>query len=189
MKITGIVLAGGQSRRMGGMDKGLITFRGRPLIAHVLQRLALQVDEILISANRNLEAYAEFGYRVIPDAIGGFAGPLAGLQCGLQEATHPLVLTVPCDVPMLPQDLVERLASALQASGAQLSVAFTASGTQPVFSLCRKEVLPGLDSYLGDGGRKVQAWQAELDTVQVSFEDEAEAFMNINTLQERDAAE
>src|SRR5260221_1425552 len=107
--VTGMVLAGGQGRRMGGVDKGLQPLHGKPMVAAVLARLAPQVDEILINANQNLADYGRFGYRVVPDAIGGFAGPLAGLHAGLGEATHEVVLTVPCDLPFLPMDLSARL--------------------------------------------------------------------------------
>ena len=107
--VTGIILAGGQGRRMGGVDKGLQPLKGRPMAAWAIERLAPQVDEILLNANQNLEAYARLGYRVVPDSLGGFAGPLAGLHAGLQAASQPLVVTVPCDSPFLPLDLVARL--------------------------------------------------------------------------------
>src|SRR5687767_10821159 len=109
MSITGVILAGGQGRRMGGADKGLVEFLGKPLISHVIQRLSPQVDEILISANREMETYAALGHPVMADALEGFAGPLAGLHMGMTEARHPYVLTVPCDTPLLPMSLVERL--------------------------------------------------------------------------------
>ena len=113
-KVTGVVLAGGQGRRMGTVDKGLQLLHGKPMVAAVLARLAPQVDEILINANQNLQAYENFGHRVVPDAIGGFAGPLAGLHAGLCAAGHPLVLTAPCDSPFLPLDLFSRLKNAIQ---------------------------------------------------------------------------
>jgi molybdopterin-guanine dinucleotide biosynthesis protein A len=112
--ITGVILAGGQGRRMGTVDKGLRELRGKAMAAWVIERFAPQVDEVLINANQNLDVYARFGYRVIPDEIGGFAGPLAGLQRGLSEASHPLVATSPCDTPFLPADLVARLHAALE---------------------------------------------------------------------------
>ncbi len=111
--ITGVILAGGRGQRMGGVDKGLRELRGKPMVAWVLERFAPQVDEVLINANQNLDVYARFGHRVIPDEIGGFAGPLAGLQRGLSEARHALVATAPCDTPFLPADLVARLHAAL----------------------------------------------------------------------------
>ena len=121
-KITGVVLAGGLGRRMGGSDKGLEELRGRPLAAWVVERLAPQVDELLISANRNGGRYAALGHRVLGDRIAGFAGPLAGLHAALEAAAHPLVATVPCDSPFLPGDLISRLLSALTAPGTKLSV-------------------------------------------------------------------
>ncbi|MBS1219618.1 MAG: molybdenum cofactor guanylyltransferase MobA, partial [Proteobacteria bacterium] len=162
MKITGVVLAGGQGRRMGHVDKGLQLLRGRPMVAWVIERLAPQVDEILINANQNLDRYAQFGHRVIPDAIGGFVGPLAGLHRGLSEATHPLVATVPCDSPFLPEDLIEKLRAALDRAQADLAVARTGDQSHPVFCLCRKSVAAGLADYLVAGGRKIDAWYAKL---------------------------
>ena len=113
-KVSGIVLAGGRGSRMGGVDKGLQPLRGMPMVAWAIARLKPQVDEIVINANQNLELYAAFGFRVVPDEIGGFAGPLAGLHAGLSAATHPLAATVPCDSPFLPADLVSRLKNALK---------------------------------------------------------------------------
>jgi molybdopterin-guanine dinucleotide biosynthesis protein A len=184
--VTGIVLAGGQGRRMGGVDKGLQPLRGKPMAAWVLERLAPQVDEILVNANQNLEAYARFGYRVVPDAIGGFAGPLAGLHAGLAAAAHPLAVTVPCDSPFLPPDLVARLRGALGAH--DLAVAKTGAQPHPVFSLVRRAVRDHLAAFLAGGGRKIDAWYATLKVVEVPFDDQAEAFRNINTREELDNA-
>ena len=184
MKVTGLVLAGGMGRRMGGVDKGLLPFRGRPLVAHVLERLRPQVDELLVNANRETETYASFGHPVIADAIGGYAGPLAGLHSGLSAARNELVMTVPCDSPLLPADLVARLLDALQRADADLAVARTGDQPHPVFCLCRRALLPNLTAYLEAGGRKIDAWYASLHTVEVPFDDEAEAFANINTPQE-----
>ncbi|MBI3374566.1 MAG: molybdenum cofactor guanylyltransferase [Betaproteobacteria bacterium] len=182
--VTGIVLAGGQGRRMGGVDKGLQALRGRPMIAAVLERLAPQVDEVLINANQNLEAYARFGYRVVADEVGGFAGPLAGLASGMKAASQPLVVTVPCDSPFLPADLVARLRAALEARGADLAVAKTGAQPHPVFALARRSLLANLEAFLAAGGRKIDAWYAPLAVVEVAFDDEAEAFSNINTRDE-----
>ena len=182
--MTGIVLAGGQGRRMGGVDKGLTLLRGKPMAQWAIERFAPQVDEVLINANQNLEAYAAFGHRVIPDAIGGFAGPLAGLHRGLSEASHELVATVPCDSPFLPLDLVSRLHTALGGNDAELAVARTGEQPHPVFCLCRKTVLSSLKSFLESGGRKIDAWYSALHVVEVPFDDEPEAFSNINTEKE-----
>ncbi len=168
---------------MGGVDKGLQLLRGKPMAQWVIERFAPQVDELLINANQNIEQYQGLGYRVIPDAIGGFAGPLAGLHRGLSEATHPLVVTAPCDSPFLPLDLVAQLKAALEKNNADLAVAKTGDQPHPVFSLCRKSVLTSLTAFLESGGRKIDAWYAQLKVVEVQFADEA-AFRNINTREE-----
>ncbi|MEP6997491.1 MAG: molybdenum cofactor guanylyltransferase MobA [Betaproteobacteria bacterium] len=184
LAIAGLVLAGGQGRRMGSVDKGLVPLAGRPMIAHVLERLAPQVDDILINANQHQAEYAAFGHPVIADTLGGFAGPLAGLQVGLANASHALVATVPCDSPFLPADLVARLAAALESEGSQLAVARTFDQPHPVFALVRRAVLPHLTHFLEDGGRKIDAWYSGLRIVEVRFDDEADAFRNINTADE-----
>ena len=183
-RITGVILAGGRGRRMGGVDKGLRELRGKPMVEWVLERFAPQVDAVLINANQNLELYARFGHPVIADEIGGFAGPLAGLQCALSAARDPLVATVPCDSPFLPADLVARLDTALQARQAQLAVARTGNQPHPVFCLCRRDVLPHLTEFLAGGGRKIDSWYAALCVVEVAYDDEADAFSNINTPEE-----
>ena len=182
MPITGLILAGGQGRRMGGVDKGLQLLRGKPLAQWALERLSPQVEELLINCNQNFDAYGRFGHRLVPDEVGGFAGPLAGLHAGLKAAAHPLVITVPCDSPFLPADLVSRLHGRL--GDDDLAVAKTADQPHPVFALVRKTVLPGLEAFLSGGGRKIDAWYARLRTVEVAFDDEPDAFRNINTLEE-----
>jgi molybdopterin-guanine dinucleotide biosynthesis protein A len=189
LKVTGIVLAGGQGRRMGGVDKGLVVLGGQPMIAQVLERFAPQVDEVLINANQNAERYRAFGHPVVADDVGGFAGPLAGLHAGMTRAAHPLVATVPCDSPFLPADLVARLAAALAARSAQLAVARTFDQPHPVFCLVRRDVLAHLDAFLRGGGRKIDAWYATLEVAEVAFDDEAGAFRNINTAGELADAE
>ncbi|HEY5366460.1 MAG TPA: molybdenum cofactor guanylyltransferase MobA [Casimicrobiaceae bacterium] len=182
--ITGLVLAGGQGRRMGGVDKGLVDFAGKPMVAHAIARLLPQVGALLINANQNAERYAAFGHPVVADAIGGFAGPLAGLHAGLAAAGTHYVVTSPCDSPFLPADLAERLATALAAARATLAVARTGDQPHPVFALVDRGVLVHLTQFLEGGGRKIDAWYATLDVVEVPFDDEAEAFRNINTRQE-----
>jgi molybdopterin-guanine dinucleotide biosynthesis protein A len=182
MTITGIVLAGGKGSRMGGVDKGLQPLRGKPMVEWVLARFTPQVSEIIINANQNVPLYAKYEHRVVSDQIGGFAGPLAGLHASLKAAAHPLVVTVPCDSPFLPSDLVSRLKSRLGDN--VLAVAKTGDQPHPVFSLVRKDVLDNLEAFLRSGGRKIDAWYASLATVEVSFDDEADAFRNINTLEE-----
>ena len=183
-EITGIVLAGGQGSRMGGVDKGLTPFRGKALVAHVIERLAPQVDELLVNANRNPEAYAAFGHRVIADEIPGFAGPLAGFERGLAHARGALVATVPCDSPFVPPDLVSRLRAALEAAGADIAVAKTGDQPHPVFCLMRRDVHDSLAGFLASGQRKIDKWYAALRVTEVAFDDEPEAFANINTRDE-----
>ena len=182
--ITGLILAGGKGSRMGGVDKGLQGFRGKRLVDHVYERFAPQVGGIIINANQNQEEYKTFGVRVVSDAIGGFAGPLAGFHAGLSISKRPFLASVPCDSPFLPTDLVERLYKRLDEAGAELAVAKTGEQPHPVFSLMRRTVLDHLNDFLKGGGRKIDAWYATLSAVEVAFDDEPEAFSNINTREE-----
>lgn len=170
---------------MGGADKGLLPFRGRPLVAHVIERLAPQVDRLLISANRNLDAYRAFAHPVLtdraadPSAHPGQAGPLAGLQAGLAACTTTWLVTCPCDCPALPMNIVARLLAAATAQHAHMAVAAVEGRMQPTFQLCRREILPALERYLAAGGRKVGAWCREQGAVEVDFPD-PDAFANFN---------
>jgi molybdopterin-guanine dinucleotide biosynthesis protein A len=187
--VSGIVLAGGRGRRMGGVDKGLQLLRGKPMVRWVIERLSPQVDEVLINANQNIAAYESFGNRVVSDEVGGFAGPLAGLASGMAVAAQPLVVTVPCDSPFLPADLVARLRAALEANDADLAVARTGAQPHPVFALTRRRLSTGLAAFLSAGGRKIDAWYAPLKTVEVPFDDQPDAFLNINTRDELEESE
>ena len=191
--VTGLILAGGLGRRMGGVDKGLQLLRGEPMVAHALKRLAPQVDALLINANQNADAYsaigAGYGARIVPDLIGGFAGPLAGLHAGLAVATTLLLVTVPCDSPFLPLDLVQRLHAAMREHHARIAVAKTGNQPHPVFALVDVEVRDNLAAFLASGGRKIDTWYAALPVVEVPFDDDAAAFENINTRDELQAFE
>ncbi|MCP5229753.1 molybdenum cofactor guanylyltransferase MobA [Accumulibacter sp.] len=182
--ITGVILAGGQGRRMGGVDKGLQLLGGRPLVQWVADRFAPQVEQLLLNANQGIVQYRALGYPVITDHVSGFAGPLAGLHAALSCAAHPLVATAPCDSPFLPRDLVARLRSAMAQHGADLATARTFDQLQPVFCLCRRELLPQLGAFLERGERKLDLWQRTVNSVVVAFDDEAAAFRNINTSDE-----
>lgn len=186
-RITGVLLAGGLGRRMGGVDKGLAQLDGRPMAAHAIERLAPQVDELIINANQNAEAWAGFGFAVVADDIPGFAGPLAGLHAALKRATHELVVTAPCDSPFLPRDLVARLASAWHDARADVAVARTFDQLHPVFCLCRRDLAGHLEAYLAGGGRRMESWHASLRMIGVPFDDQEAAFRNINTPEELDA--
>lgn len=185
--ITGLILAGGRGSRMGNVDKGLQPLQNLPMACHVMRRLAPQVDTLLINANRNLAAYASLGATVVQDVAPDFAGPLAGLQAGLMHCATPLMAVAPCDSPFLPENLVARLHQALINHHADLAVAATGAGDtyrcHPVFCLLKTALLPQLAAYLDGGGRKLAAWQAMVNTVEVVFDDEL-AFRNINTLEE-----
>jgi len=187
--VTGLILAGGKGSRMGGVDKGLQAFRGKRLVDHVYERFAPQVGGVIINANQNHEEYKTFGVRVVSDAIGGFAGPLAGFHAGLSISKRPFLASVPCDSPFLPADLIERLYQRMDESGAELAVAKTGDQPHPVFSLMRRGVLDHLAEFLKGSGRKIDAWYATLNVVEVAFDDEAEAFSNFNTLEELSANE
>jgi molybdopterin-guanine dinucleotide biosynthesis protein A len=181
LDVTGLVLAGGMGRRMGGVDKGLVLLDRRPMVTHVIDRLTPQVGAIVLNANQNVDRYAALGYPVVSDTIGGFAGPLAGLHAGMSAAATPYVVTSPCDSPLLPLDLVARLSKGLEAASAQLAVAHTFAQPHPVFALVSRDVLPHLTAFLEGGGRKIDAWYATLRIAPVQFDDCEDAFRNINT--------
>ena len=188
-KITALILAGGRGSRMGSVDKGLQLFAGKPMVAHVLGRIAPQADEIIINANRSINEYAAFGHRVIADAIDGFAGPLAGLHVGMAHARTPLIVTTPCDSPFLPLDLVARLLLAMEQEHADLAVAKTFDQVHPVFCLVKRDMEPHLRAFLETGQRKIDKWYATLNVVEVQFDDQEAAFANINTEDELRALE
>ena len=181
MQITGIVLAGGRGTRMGGIDKGLADFLGKPMVVHVIERLQPQVNEILINANREIERYRAFGLPVIQDEIDGFAGPLAGLHAGIKAASSPYVLTSPCDSPILPHDLASRMLGALIAQNSDIAIAKTGIQPHPVFCLIPVSALSSLGAYLSGGGRKMDTWQKSMSCAEVAFDDCPWSFSNINT--------
>ena len=193
--VTALILAGGRGSRMGGIDKGLQNFRGLPLALQTLMRLQLQSlppQEVLINANRNLAAYESLGAAVWPDTLDGFAGPLAGFLTGLERCETPLLLTVPCDTPLFPLDLIERLYAALTEQDADLAMAAAREEDgqirpQPVFCLLRLELLDSLVAFTQKGGRKIDAWTGQHRCAIVPFDlpqDAAEAFFNANTHEE-----
>jgi len=196
LSMTGLILAGGRGARMGGIDKGLQNFNGTPLTLHTLMRLQMQesepLSEIMVVANRNLSAYESFGVQVWPDSTDGFAGPLAGFLTGLERCETDLLLTVPCDSPLFPLNLAQRLLDALIFEEADIAVAAAKEedGTvraQPVFCLMRVNLLESLVKFMQSGGRKIDAWSALHKTVLVPFDTpdvDPRAFFNANTLEE-----
>jgi molybdopterin-guanine dinucleotide biosynthesis protein A len=196
LSITGLILAGGRGARMGGVDKGLQNFNGTPLTLHTLMRLQMQdavtVSEMMIIANRNLSAYESFGVQVWPDSTDNFAGPLAGFLTGLERCETDLLLTVPCDSPLFPLNLTQRLLDTLIAEDAEIAVAAAKEEdgsvrAQPVFCLMRVSLLESLVKFMQSGGRKIDAWTAQHKTVLVPFDTDdvdPRAFFNANTLEE-----
>ncbi len=189
MPISAIILSGGRATRMNGVDKGLVLLQNKPLIQHVIERLIPQADEILINANRELAQYQAMGYPVLQDEVEDFLGPLAGFSLGLQHGKHDYVLTVPCDSPLLPVDLAQRLMAALVENNAEIAVATSEDSTHPVFCLCKKTVLPSLTAYLQQGERRVSTWQKSQQYIEVDFSDCNEAFTNLNTFEDLAALE
>jgi molybdopterin-guanine dinucleotide biosynthesis protein A len=194
--ITGLILAGGRGTRMGGADKGLQNFNGIPLALHTLMRLQTQVGQVMINANRNLAAYESFSVAVWPDVLEDYAGPLAGFLTGLERCETNYLVTVPCDTPLLPLDLVSRLARALERDQAEIAMAAapetdaqgrTQVRTQPVFCLMNVDLLESLVTFTQGGGRKIDAWTARHKTAVIPFDlpgDDPKAFANANTLAE-----
>jgi molybdopterin-guanine dinucleotide biosynthesis protein A len=190
-KLGAVVLAGGQGSRMNGLDKGMQLLQGQRLVTHALNRLqaqSLAVASIAINANRHLTEYTSWGLEVWPDATADFAGPLAGFLVGMTHCPHPYLLTVPCDTPLFPLNLAEKLLHALQSQGADIAMATAPEEDgvlrrQPVFCVLKVTLKESLHNFLGEGGRKIGAWTALHHTVEVPFEDPL-AFRNLNTLED-----
>ena len=188
--ITGVVLAGGRATRWDGRDKGLIQVSGQPMISHVLDALAPQVEQVIISANRNLDEYRAFGLPVVTDATRDFLGPLAGIASGLAAARTEWVAIVPCDSPLLAADCVDRLASACEEDErTNVAVAHDGERIQPVFALIRRALLEDLDAFLESGERKIDRWYGQQRMRLVDFSDNTDNFLNINRREDRDMLE
>ena len=183
MGVSGLILAGGKATRMDGANKALMPFLGHPMISHVIERLSPQVDEILINANQDLANFQAFNLPVLTDAISGLPGPLAGLHTGLEASQHDWILCVPCDSPLLPNNLAKRLLQAAIKEDAEIAIAKTEAQNHPVFCLCKKSLAADLSHYLHQGGRKVSEWQQTQRYIEVHFDDET-AFSNINTFED-----
>ena len=183
--LTAVILAGGMARRMDGQDKGLIELNGKPMIEYIIEALKPQVDNILINANRNLEQYQRYGYPVVKDIMGDYFGPLVGMASGLQACNSNRILAVPCDSPFVPPVLANRLETAMIESQADISVANDGERIQPVFAMIRSSLLPSVLAYLDDGGRKIDTWYAEHNMALADFSDWPNAFININTPEDK----
>jgi molybdopterin-guanine dinucleotide biosynthesis protein A len=179
--ITGVVLAGGRGRRMGGVDKGLLAYKGRPLVAYALDALRQAAANLLINANRNHEAYGRFGVPVIADRSDSFDGPLAGILRAMEAAQTDYVLTVPCDSPLMGGDLLGRLYARMQEEGAEVCAAHDGKRMHPVFLIAKRSLAPDLERYLASGQRTVETWLTSHKLSLADFSDHPEWFANINT--------
>lgn len=180
-QVSIIVLSGGQSRRFGHADKGLIPWRGKPLIEHVISRLQPQSDQILISCNRNLETYLTLGLETFTDRDNRFLGPLAGVQAAAAAVSHPWCLLCPNDTPQLPDNLVATLLDALKNSNCQVAYPVCGSRHHYLPALIRSDILPGVTAYLNKGGRSLHGWFQEFRVAEVDYSDQADKFANINS--------
>lgn len=179
--ITGVLLAGGRAERMGGIDKGLLHLAGRPLIEYALDVLRPQVATVLISANRNEAQYARYGEPLVRDDNADFQGPLAGIASAMRAAATRYLLTMPCDAPFAPRDLVERLAHGIDTQGTDIAMAQSGGRAQPVFALIDCGLLPSLLEYLHRGERKTDRWFGQQRLAIVECGEPEHAFLNINT--------
>lgn len=184
-EITAVILAGGRAQRMGGIDKGLVILNGKPMVEHVINALRREVDNIFINANRNLDQYRAFGFRVIPDIMDGFQGPLAGMASGMQAARTKYIVTVPCDSPLISDGLVRRLHEAMERENADISSVHDGDRTHPVFALIRCDLLPDLLEFLNAGERKIDRWYARHRLAIAYFDDTPNSFLNVNSPEER----
>ena len=180
-QVSGIVLAGGRARRMGGVDKGLVDLDGAPMISHVVRRIRPQMSKMIISANRNLPEYGKWSDQVVADTIGEFDGPLAGMASGLELVETEFAVTVPCDSPLVSNDLVSRMYDACVSKAADIAVAHDGARLQPVFALLRRTLGASIVEFLESGERKIDKWFERHDFTTVDFSDTPESFLNINT--------
>ena len=179
--ITAVVLAGGRGRRLGGQDKGLVDLDGRPLIEHILGLVTPQVSAVIINANRNQQIYADLGHPVISDNMADYQGPLAGFAVALAACNTDYIMTLPCDGPYVPVDLVSRLSAAMKDNDAELAVAYDGQRMQPVHALIPRSLLGSLQDFLDAGDRKIDLWYARHNTALADFSDVIDTFFNINT--------
>jgi len=187
--ITGVILAGGQARRMEGQDKGLVLLNNKPMIEYIIEILKPQVGSILINANRNHDKYAEYGFDIVSDELSGFHGPLAGMASSLNKIQTPYMLTAPCDSPFIPEDLAQRLITSLETENADISVAHNGERMQPVFCLMKKELLSSMNNFLSQGERKIDKWFNQHTLAIADFSDIPKTFDNLNTLEDIQAVE
>lgn len=179
--ITGVILAGGQARRMEGQDKGLVLLNNKPMIEYVIEAIKPQVGTLLINVNRNIEQYETYGFDIIPDDLSGYCGPLAGMASALNKTKTTYMLTAPCDSPFISNDLAQRLVDSLESESSDISVAHNGDRMQPVFCLIKKELLSSMTDFLDEGERKIDKWFKRHKLSIADFSDIPKTFDNLNT--------
>lgn len=183
-KVAGVILAGGRARRMDNRDKGLVDFKGRPMVSYAIAALAPVVDAVFISANRNIDQYRQFGWPVISDQTDSFDGPLAGVLSAMMYADADVLLVMPCDSPLIKTEHLRKLLLIRAESNADVAVAFDGMRLHPVFLAIKTTLQTSLQDYLANGQRKVAVWLAQQSLVRVDFSGEPEIFNNINSMDE-----
>ncbi len=186
--VTGVILAGGQARRMGGQDKGLVMLDDKPMVEIIIDVLKPQTAKLLINANRNHDSYSQYGLELVADELSGYCGPLAGMASALKTINTDYMVTAPCDSPFIPLDLVQRLADALDNKSTEISVAHDGERIQPVFCMLKKTLLQSLTDYLAAGDRKIDRWFKQHNFAIADFSDKPETFDNINTQEDVESA-
>jgi len=179
--LTVVILAGGRGSRLGGQDKGLLEWQGKPLIEHILQNITSVTKNIIINANRNTEVYQQYGYPVVGDDIEDYAGPLAGMLAALRSTNTPYVMTVPCDAPSTAPEMIEQFCDTHEIQQQTLYVASTDDGLQPVYAMINASLKDNLSQYLAEGNRKTQSWLKDNNAVVIHFDQQVTSFFNINT--------
>ncbi len=185
--VTGIILAGGKAKRMGGQDKGLLEINGITMISYVIRALEPQVASILINANRNIEIYEKYGYPVFTDNLNDYQGPLAGIAVAMHKCTTPYICTCPCDGPLIADDLVSRLYNSTKNRNAEIAVAHDGRRIQPVYALIQCDLLESLNEYLNSGERKIDRWFEQHKLIEVDFSDNKDCFINVNTPEDKNS--
>jgi molybdopterin-guanine dinucleotide biosynthesis protein A len=183
-KVAGVILAGGRARRMNNRNKGLVNFKGRPMISYAIAAMAPVVDYVLINANRDIDQYRQFGWPVISDQTDNFDGPLAGILTAMIHADADILLVIPCDSPLIKTEHLRKLLLTCSENNADVAVAFDGTRLHPVILAVRAGLQASLRDYLAGGQHKVTDWLAKQNLVQVDFSNEPEIFCNVNTMTE-----
>ena len=183
-KITGVILAGGLARRMNNQDKGLINYKGRPMVCYAIAALAAVADQSIINANRNQEQYQQFGLPVIADQTDSFDGPLAGVLTAMINTDADILVVMPCDSPLIKTEHLQKLLLTRAEHDADVAVAFDGDRLHPVFLAIKTSLRTNLQDYLDSGQRKMDRWLEQQKMVKADFSNEPEIFTNINTMTE-----